>query len=221
MANTKTKKPIASEKVDELVQSESETVADFEEVMQDSVEETLNAINESVDSVAPQVPAQKEVRISDDIPQLDEMIACKSMVFGGLIWVSDKTNSSYRWGDIGEIEYISFGELIALNNSKKAFLTKPYIILLDPRAVKYFRLVKVYESVAKINNLTELFQQPMSKIDDTISVALAANMRDILISKVRDMLKTGALTNINIIKMLEKRLKHDLSDIEIDVDENK
>ena len=52
----------------------------------------------------------------------------------------------------------------------------------------------------------------MSTIERTIDTALDVNMRDILISKARQMIKNNSLTNINIIKLLERKLQHDLSD---------
>ena len=39
-------------------------------------------------------------------------------------------------------------------------------------------------------------------------------MRDILISKVRQMYKAKKLTDINILRLLEKRLQFDLTDSE-------
>ena len=42
--------------------------------------------------------------------------------------------------------------------------------------------------------------------------ALDVNMRDILISKTRQMIKNKTLTDINVIKLLEKKLQHDLAD---------
>ena len=70
----------------------------------------------------------------------------------------------------------------------------------------------MYENVAKINNLKDLFKKDMSTIERTIDTALDVNMRDILISKARQMIKNNSLTNINIIKLLERKLQHDLSD---------
>ena len=53
----------------------------------------------------------------------------------------------------------------------------------------------------------------MPTIEKAIDMALRVNMRDILISKIRQMIKNGTLTNASIIKMLEKKLQFDLMDI--------
>ena len=140
------------------------------------------------------------------------MIPVKSITFGGLTYKARSTNAIYRWNNIGAVEYMSVAELNEMNNYKRSYLNKPLVILLDERAIKKFRLQPVYENVAKINNLKDLFKKDMSTIERTIDTALDVNMRDILISKARQMIKNNTLTNINIIKLLERKLQHDLSD---------
>jgi type III secretory pathway component EscU len=86
-------------------------------------------------------------------------------------------------------------------------------IVQDKRVIKYFRLQEVYESVAQIHNLKKIFDsKSMIEISKTIDTAIRVNMRDVVISKVRDMRKLGELVNIDIIKLLEEKLCFDLSD---------
>lgn len=181
-----------------------------------STSSVLNMINESVDSVASQVTVKASSRKQEEVISSDEEIAVRSITLGGTTWVSPKTNAHYRWNEIGAIEYIPFGELVTMNNTKRAFLFKPMIILLDERAIKYFRLQETYEKVAQIHNLKEIFDTnnlvEISKVLDTI---IRVNMRDVAISKIRDMRKNGELTNIDIIQLVEKKLCFDLSDDKI------
>ena len=142
---------------------------------------------------------------------LNESIPVKSITFGGLTYKSRSTNAIYRWNQIGAIEYMTVAELNEMNNYKRAFLNKPLVILLDERAIKKFRLQKVYENVAKISNLKQLFKSDLGTISRTVQNAIDVNMRDILISKVRQMIKNKSLTDINVIKLLEDKLKHDFT----------
>jgi len=137
----------------------------------------------------------------DDLP-IDTVIPVKSIKFGGLTYRSRSTNATFRWNQIGAIEYMTIAELNEMNNFKPSFLNKPLVILMDERAIKKFRLLPVYENVAKINNLKSVFNSDMTTIEKTIDVALRVNMRDILISKVRQMIKNRTLVDINIIRML-------------------
>lgn len=173
----------------------------------------LELINESVDSVASNVSKSTAVRKQKEIIDSLEEIPVRSITLGGTTWVSPKTNAHYRWNEMGAIEYIPFGELCTLNNSKRNFLYKPMVIIMDERVIEYFRLQDTYEKVAQIHNLKKVFETrngvEISKVLDTI---LRVNMRDVAISKIRDMRKNGELVDIDIINLVEKKLCFDLSD---------
>ena len=188
----------------EVSVEKSETVTKDTASLLSSITEAIDELDESADD---------NVQVGDSGLSLDDIIPVKSITFGGLTYKARSTNAIYRWNQIGAIEYMSVAELNEMNNYKRAYLNKPLVILMDERAIKKFRLQKVYENVAQINNLKSLFKSDMATIERTIDTALDANMRDILISKVRQMIKNGTLTNINIIKLLEKKLQHDLADI--------
>lgn len=188
----------------EVSVEKSETVTKDTASLLSSISEAIDELDESADD---------NVQVGDSGLSLDDIIPVKSITFGGLTYKARSTNAIYRWNQIGAIEYMSVAELNEMNNYKRAYLNKPLVILMDERAIKKFRLQKVYENVAQINNLKSLFKSDMATIERTIDTALDANMRDILISKVRQMIKNGTLTNINIIKLLEKKLQHDLADI--------
>ena len=188
----------------EVSVEKSEAVPKDTSLLLSSISEAIDELDESADD---------NVQVGDSGLSLDDIIPVKSITFGGLTYKARSTNAIYRWNQIGAIEYMTVAELNEMNNYKRAYLNKPLVILMDERAIKKFRLQKVYENVAQINNLKSLFKSDMSTIEKTIDMAIDANMRDILISKVRQMIKNGTLTNINIIKLLEKKLQHDLADI--------
>jgi hypothetical protein len=87
---------------------------------------------------------------------------------------------------------------------------------MDERAIKKFRLTSVYENVAKINNLSAVFNSgDLDRIKKVISDALSVNMRDILISKVRQMYKNKKLVDVNILRLLQDKLQFDILDDDI------
>lgn len=193
---------------------------DLEETV--NVEEVVEELNTSVsllDSITSAIDdlddaTGGELQEIVDLP-MDTVINVKSITYGGLTYKSRTTNAVFRWNQIGEIQPMTIGEINEMNNYKADFLRKPLVILMDEKAIKKFRLTPVYENVAKINNLGAVFNSgDMNKIDKVISDALSVNMRDILISKVRQMYKNRKLTDINVLRLLEKRLQFDLTDSE-------
>lgn len=191
----------------------SENTAQETPVVKNKIEEKsgslLDAISKTIDELDESVDDKDDY---DDTLELDTSIPVKSITFGGLTYKSRSTNAVFRWNQIGAIQYMTVAELNEMNNYKSAFLNKPLVILMDERAVKKFRLTPVYENVAKLNNLKEVFSSDIQTIERVIDDALRVNMRDILINKVRQMYKTGKLVDINVIRLLEKKLSFDLSD---------
>ena len=196
---------------DDLIENEEEVkTIHIEESKKDK--SLLDSIASAIDDLDDTVEDKIEEIV--DLP-MDETINVKSIVYGGLTYKSRTTNAVFRWNQIGSIQPMTVAEINEMNNHKTDFLRKPLVILMDERAIKKFRLTGVYENVAKINNLSAVFNSgDLNKIDNVITDALSVNMRDILISKVRQMYKAKKLTDINILRLLEKRLQFDLTDAE-------
>lgn len=171
----------------------------------------LESISSAIDDLEDSTGGEIEEII--DLPN-NYIVRVKSITFGGLTYRSRATNAVFRWNQIGAVQDMTIAELNEMNNYKTDFLRKPLVILIDEKAIKKFRLMPVYENVAKINNLTTVFKSDLKTIEHVIDDALRVNMRDILISKVRQLYKTKQLVDINVIRLLEKKLKFDLSEID-------
>lgn len=207
---------ISKEKLIEKVK----TMTDFD--LEDTTNETEDKESEiksisTLDSIVSAIDDLEGVDEYDanekiEMLPMDTLIPVRSITFGTLIYKSRTNNATYIWNEIGSVETMSIAAITEMNNYNVDYLRKPLVILLDERAVKQFRLTEVYENVAKINNLKSLFKQDINTISKAVDNALAVNMRDLLISKVRTMYKKKSLTDINIIRLLESKLHFDLSE---------
>lgn len=197
---------IEDEDLDDRIEEENEEVE--EKTTNGSL---LDSITSAIDDLEDSTGGDVEPIV--DLP-IDTLIGVKSITFGGLTYKSKTNNAIFRWNQIGAVEYMTVAQLNEMNNYKTDFLRKPLVILLDERAIKKFRLTPVYENVAKINNLTAIFNSDIDTISKVIDDALRVNMRDILISKVRQMYKNKKLKDIEVIRLLEQKLQFDLSESE-------
>lgn len=214
MANTKKTTTAESEKdikteVSEDVSKANDDIKSEAETAKNNTAGVLKTINKTVDEVAG-VSDKKSSSRKLDIA-LDEEIAVRSVTYGGLGWINSKNNAHYRWSNIGDIEYIPFGELVTMNNTKQNFLTEPYVILMDERAVEYFRLTGVYEKLAVVNSLADLFAEgDLVKIENALRDIRSTNMRNVAISKIKELRASHVLTNIDVIHLVERILCFDL-----------
>lgn len=174
-------------------------------------ESLLDSITSAIDDLDESVDTGTNSNV-EDLP-IDTVIPVKSITFGGLTYKSRTNNAIFRWNQIGAIEYMTVADLNEMNNYKRDFLNRPLVILMDERAIKKFRLTPVYENVVKINNLKQVFASDMATIERTIDTALQVNMREILVSKVSQMIKNKTLVDINVIRLLSKRLSYDFEEI--------
>lgn len=188
------------EEIEEEVEPETNASVSLLDSITSAIDELEDSTSEAIGEIV-------------DLP-INTIVNVKSITYGGLTYKSRTTNAVFRWNQIGSVQPMTVGEINEMNNYKPDFLRKPLVILMDEKAIKKFRLTSVYENVAKINNLTAVFNSDMTTIERVIDDALRVNMRDILISKVRQMYKNKKLVDINIIRLLEKKLQFDLSDSE-------
>lgn len=190
----------------ELVEEKTAAAAPAKE---NGAKEVLKTLNSTVDSVAGTVDnnaAARKMNIG-----LEEEIAVRSVVYGGLNWISQRTNAIYRWNDIGTEIYIPFNDLITMNNTDQKFLREPYVILQDPRAVEYFRLTDVYKKIAVVESLEGLFKEgDLGKIETALRDIRNTSMRNVAINKIKELRVNHSLNNIDIIHLIEKELCFDL-----------
>lgn len=205
MANTKKTADAEVKEVEKNV-TDKEAAKDTADNGDKDALDTINKTVDEVSGVSESKPASRKV----DIP-LEEEIAVRSVTFGGLTWISPKTNAHYRWNEIGSVEYIQFAELVTMNNTSQAFLTEPYVILQDKRAVEYFRLKPVYEKIAVVDSLEELFKVgDLDKIEKALRDIRNTSMRNVAISKIKELRGTHTLNNIDVIRLIERILCFDM-----------
>lgn len=190
-------------------------IPETENATEDKIKETfsgslLDSISTAIDDLEDSTGGEIEEIV--DLPN-NYIVRVKSITFGGLTYKSRTTNSVFRWNQIGAVQDMTIAELNEMNNYKTDFLRKPLVILMDEQAIKKFRLTQVYENVAKINNLKAVFNSDLNIIEKVIDDAIRVNMRDILVSKASQMIKNKTLVDINIIRLLSKRLSYDFEEI--------
>lgn len=174
---------------------------------------SINELTAVIESCAPGGVTDKTGVVNRNI-EPNRVVEVMSVTFGGLTWISEKTKSHYRWNSIGDIENMTFDELVVMHNMSRDFLFTPYVIVRDPEVAEYFRLNAVYKEFAYVNKLETLFDEgDMGKIEEALNKIKRTNMRNVAISKIRALKENGKLTNIYVIRLIQKILCFDLDDI--------
>lgn len=220
MANTKKTTDAVENEVETAVNTQAENKAEVkaetktevakETLKKETTAEVIDTLDKVVNSVSGNNAKVEAAARKVELKNEDE-IAVRSVTFGGLSWVSPRTNAHYRWNEIGAIEFVPFGELVTMNNTARDFLFAPLVIVQDSRVVDHFRLNSTYEKIACIDKLEEMFNKgDLDEIGAALRSIVNTNMRDIAISKIRTLREEHKLTNIDVIRLIEKILCFDM-----------
>lgn len=140
----------------------------------------------------------------------DELIACRSVVFGELLVIGPKTKLVYSWaneGDIREMEYQDLKSLMALR-SKTLFAPRIIIEDEDLRNEWSTELDPVYNAVEDIN-LRTIFSLPQRQFVAQVK-QLPAGMKSSMQNMAYSMMQDGSLYDLNKIKALDEILGTEL-----------
>jgi hypothetical protein len=138
-----------------------------------------------------------------------EMIPCRSVVRGTLVWKCQKSGIMYRWPSIRHLEYIPFEDVYQMYTNSRSYLTKPYVIVEDDRVISNFSLLNIYKDIAKVGKLDVALRNP-AVMREKCELALSVNMKDFLTERLIELRNEGSLTNIDVINTAESLLKRDI-----------
>jgi hypothetical protein len=182
--------------------------------VEENIETVLSDINEVVKDLADSTVSASNPKVIKTDFALTDMIPCKSLYLGTLIYTSPTNGARYKWNEFGSVLNVPFGELQTMNNHKPQYMNKPYILITVPEVVEYFNLNSVYANVANINKLDSLFATGnISLIVKKVKQAVNVGMREAVVSKILRMRQENKLVDINIIKALKAELKFDIESV--------
>jgi len=182
-----------------------------EEITQDN---TTNTTQESVQKTQPKKATaktntgakttQRKKRVK---PDLNELVACRSVVDGGLTYKSKKSGTRVRWDNFGDEEYLEVGELVTMRSSDKKFLYEPWIIVEDDQGdvIEFLGLKKMYEDMIGIDEIENLFKKSPKKISELLKKT-PSGIKETVASKARKAIENGDLYDLRVIGVLEKEL---------------
>lgn len=188
----------------------------------DTVKNNTVNDNKKVETQIENIKEKQESNISEtntktrkQAVQIDrnEMIPCRSAVYGRLTYVSTRTGLMTVWNDFGTVEYVEYGELISMRASQPKFLTKPWIIVEDEEAVSTISgLKELYDEISKIGDDLEVFFKKNPKEIEDILNKVPNGTKALIASKAREMMENGTLYDVRVINVIDKIMNTGLKD---------
>ncbi len=160
-----------------------------------------------VDTPAPAAaPAAKKFAPNDQIP-------CRSVTVGELVHVGVKTRIQYTWADYGDIAYLEYQDLQALQSMKSRFILDPLFVIEDEDVVSQWdkMLKPVYEKI-KEDDLEKFFALPQNRFETALKNAPKGFQNSIKVKAVA-MIQDGELDSLKKIKAIDEILGTELAEM--------
>ena len=120
-----------------------------------------------------------------------------------------KTLDMYEWKEAGHVEYMTFDILKNMWRSNKGYFKNLWLKPKDDRVIKAFSLTKTFENHEYLMNASNYNRANINAICDAIK-ATPNGLKFAICTKVKNLVIDGELTDVFVIRELEKRLQIDL-----------
>ena len=120
-----------------------------------------------------------------------------------------KTLDMYEWHESGHIEYMTFDTLKNLWRNNKGYFKNLWLKPMDDRVINKFGLTKTFEKYEYLMDGSNYTKKNIKNICDAIKET-PNGLKFAICNKVKNLVISGEVTDIFVIKELEKRLQIDL-----------
>jgi len=120
-----------------------------------------------------------------------------------------KTLDMYEWKDVGHSEYMTFETLKNMWRNNKGYFKNLWLKPNDDRVISKFGLNKTFEKYEYLMDGSNYIKKNIDVICDAIK-GTPNGLKFSICNKVKNLVISGEVTDIFIIRELEKRLQIDL-----------
>lgn len=176
------------------------TKTTVEEVAENAAVETVEEMNEEIKKNTKKV-VKEELKDSDEI----EVVS----LVPNVSYKDSKTLDMYEWDKAGHVEYMAFETLKNMWRNNKGYFKNMWLKPEDDRVINKFGLTKTFEKYEYLMDASNYSKKNIKNICEAISDT-PNGLKFSICDKVKNLVADGELTDIGVIKELEKRLKIDL-----------
>ena len=142
----------------------------------------------------------------------DDLIPCRSMYAGTLLFTGDKTKITYEFSNMGDFRYIEYQDLLSALLVRKKSLFAPYIIIEDEELlenVHWQEVKKVYDGLYDREDLINLINLPTMRFSEEFR-KLPSGFKSTIATMVSEMISEGTFDSMNKIKIIDEECGTDL-----------
>lgn len=185
------------------------TVDDSTVAAVNSVEENMN--DETATVVTKRTSRRKNTRQPADVEDAlsdSDMIEVESLI-PNVVYEDSRTGNYYEWPEIGHCEDMTFDEVKNMHRKYKTYFNDMWLKPLDERVIKKLGLSRTYDKYDFLVDESNYTNDHIDEVLDGISSA-PTSLKIAIVNRIKDMVSDGTVSDIKVIRKLEKRLDIDL-----------
>ena len=185
------------------------TVDDSTVAAVNSVEENMN--DETATAVTKRTSRRKNTRQSADVEDAlsdSDMIEVESLI-PNVVYEDSRTGNYNEWSEIGHCEDMTFDEVKNMHRKHKTYFNDMWLKPLDERVIKKLGLSRTYDKYDFLVDESNYTNDHIDEVLDGISSA-PTSLKIAIVNRIKDMVSDGIVSDIKVVRKLEKRLDIDL-----------
>lgn len=142
----------------------------------------------------------------------EDLIPCRSMYAGTLLFTGDKTKITYEFSNMGDFRYIEYQDLLSALLMRKKSIFAPYIIIEDEELLEnthWQEVRKVYDGLYDRQDLINLINLPTARFDSEFR-KLPSGFKSTIATMISEMITNGTFDSMNKIKIIDEECGTDL-----------
>lgn len=185
------------------------TVDDSAVAAVNSVEENMN--DETATAATKRTSRRKNARQSADVEDAlsdSDVLEVESLI-PNVVYEDSRTGNYYEWEEIGHCEDMTFDEIKNMHRKHKAYFNDMWLKPLDERVIKKLGLSRTYDRYDFLIDESNYTNDHIDEVLDGLSSA-PASLKIAIVNRIKDMVADGTVSDIKVVRKLEKRLDIDL-----------
>ena len=157
----------------------------------------------------------KEVKKSEPVKEYhgDDLISCRSITNGELLYVGKKSGTLYRWSAYGDTSEVEYQDILALKTSKSQFLYDPLFVIEDEGIIdnpKWADIKELYDAMISNDEIAEVLRMDNISFRKLLE-ALPVGFRKAIVTEVSTQIENGTFDSLQKIKIVDEICNTDLA----------
>lgn len=188
-----------------------------DEVIEDMAEvnDETKEVESEASASSPAKAAKKSVTTkkndATNVKELDDKEEIEVVALIPNVSYYDKaTGDRYEWENAGDVEYMTVEAIQRMRRNSRGYFEDMCVKPNDERVIKKFGMERYYEQHDYLMDASNYTKDNITNVLDKFSSLRSNSLKSSIVNKIKDMIANGELSDVVVIRAIEKRLDIDL-----------